>query len=181
MEPRGRGSRPPKAGQRVPVRGAHKLLGVVPYDPAACPTVRHGPYGATMLWDEGSPLARLAAIDDAEELCRQLLASPGSWGSSTRHLEAVDLLEQVQGTGELPASFVAMMLCTCRRWDRVTNRLIAAIADSSLLGAAELDELAESFLSHEHVISYPLAWVSPHWLEVELDAGTGRTYTVNKD
>ena len=90
-------------------------------------------------------------------------------------------VQRCSGTGELPASFVAMMLCTCRRWDRVTSRLIAAIADSGLLGAAELDELAESFLSHEHVISYPLAWVSPHWLEVELDAGTGRTYTVNED
>ena len=114
-----------------------------------------------MLLDAGSPLARLAAIDDAEELCRQLIASPGSWGSSTRHLEAVYLLGRVG--------------------DRVTSRLIAAIADSGLLGTAELDELAESFLSHEHVISYPLTWVSPDWLEVELDAGTGRTYTVNED
>lgn len=37
---------------------------------------------------------RFAAIDDAEELCRQLLASPGDRGSSTRHSEAVELLER---------------------------------------------------------------------------------------
>lgn len=134
-----------------------------------------------MLFDEGSPLARLAAIDDAEELCRELLASPGGWGSSTRHLEAVELLGRVSGTAELPASFVALMLCSCRRWDRVTSRLIAAIEGSGLLGDADLNELAGSFLSHEHVISYPLTWVSPEWLEVELDDGRGRTYTVHED
>lgn len=55
----------------------------------------------------------LVAIDDAEELCRRLLASPWGWGSSTRHAEAVELLANVRGTGELPFSFVALMLCTC--------------------------------------------------------------------
>ena len=63
----------------------------------------------------------------------------------------------------------------------MTTRLIAAVEDSALLDDAELDELADSFLSHEHVISYPLVWVSPQWLEVELDGGNGRTYTVDDD
>ena len=40
----------------------------------------------------------LVAIDDAEELCRRLLASPWGWGSSTLHAEAVELLANVQGT-----------------------------------------------------------------------------------
>lgn len=133
-----------------------------------------------MPWDDDWGLDRFAAIEDAEELCRQLLASPGGWGSSTRHIEAVELLEQVAGTSELPGSFVVLMVCTCRRWDRVTARLIAAIEDARLLDAADLDELAEAFLSHEHVISYPLTWVSPQWLEVELDSGAGRTYTVDE-
>jgi len=134
----------------------------------------------SMLWDEDGPMRRLAAIEDSDELCRQLLAAPGGWGSSTRHLEAIELLSKVDRTGDLPAAFVAMMICTCRRWDRVTSRLIAAIEDSGILGQADLDELAESFLSHEHVISYPLTWVSPQWLEVDLDDGSGRTYTVNE-
>jgi hypothetical protein len=73
------------------------------------------------------------------------------------------------------------MVCTCRRWDRVTSRLIAAVEDSTLLDDGELDDVAESFLSHEHVISYPLAWASPQWLEVELDTGNEHTYTVDED
>jgi len=123
----------------------------------------------------------LLAIDDAEELCRRLLASPWGWGSSTRHVEAIELLAKVHGTSELPASFVALMVCTCRRWDRVTAKLIAALQDSALLDDAGLDELADSFLSHEQVISYPLAWVSPQWLEVDLHDGTGRTCTVDEN
>lgn len=72
------------------------------------------------------------------------------------------------------------MVCTCRRWDRVTAKLIAAIEDAGLLGTGGLDELAEAFLSHEHVIAYPLTWVSPGWLEVELDGGVGRSYTIDE-
>jgi hypothetical protein len=134
-----------------------------------------------VFWDDDAPLDELAASADAEELCGRLLASPWGWGSSTSHMEAVELLAKVHGTSELPASFVALMVCTCRRWDRVTARLIAAVEDSALLDDAELDELAGSFLSHEHVISYPLAWASPQWLEVELDTGNARTYTVDED
>jgi len=78
--------------------------------------------------DEG--FAELSTIDDAEELCRRLLASPWGWGSSTWHMEAIELLATVQGTSEVPASFVALMVCTCQRWDRVTAKLIAALQDS---------------------------------------------------
>jgi len=123
----------------------------------------------------------LVAIDDAEELCRRLLASPGGWGTSTRHTEAVELLGKVQGTSELPMSFVALMLCTCRRWDRVTVRLIAAVEDSGLLDSAGLDQLGESFLSHEQVIAYRLAWVSPQWLQIDLDDGHSVSHTVDED
>jgi len=73
------------------------------------------------------------------------------------------------------------MVCTCRRWRRVTGRLIAALQDSALLDDAELDELAESFLSNEQVISYSLAWVSPQWLEIDLNSGTGRTRTIDEE
>jgi hypothetical protein len=66
-------------------------------------------------------------------------------------------------------------VCTCRRWGRVTGRLIAGVEDSALLDDTELDELAEVFLAHEQAISYPLAWVSPEWLEVDLDDGTAQT------
>lgn len=126
-------------------------------------------------------LEELAAIDNADELCRRLLASSCGWGSSTRHTEAIELLANVHATSELPASFLALMVCTCRRWDRVTAKLIAALEDAAMLDEAGLDELAESFLAHEQVISYPVAWVSPEWLEVDIDDGTGHIRTVNED
>lgn len=129
----------------------------------------------------GDAFEEMVAIDDAEELCRRLIASPWGWGSSTLHPEAVELLAQVQGASELPASFVALMVCTCRRWDRVTAKLIAAVQDSALLDDAELDELADSFLSHEQVISYPLTWASPQWLAVNIDGGAGQIHTVSED
>jgi hypothetical protein len=123
----------------------------------------------------------LAAIDDADELCRLLLGNPGGWGRSTRPAEAVELLTRVHGTGELPFSLAVLLVCTCRRWDRVTAKLIAAIPDSRLLDNAELDELTDVFLAEDHVISYPLAWASPQWLQIDLHDGTARTYTVTED
>jgi hypothetical protein len=122
----------------------------------------------------------LAALGDADEVCRRLLASPWGWGRSTRHHEAVELLAGVSGTGEMPPVFVALMICTCQRWDRVTARLITALEHSELLDAAELDQLAEVFLSDEHVIAYPLAWVAPEWLDVELDDGSGNVRVVDQ-
>lgn len=133
-----------------------------------------------MLWDHVSPPEELAAAEDADELCRLLLAEPWAWGTSTSHSEAVELLRGVDGTSDLPASFIALMLCTCRRWNRVSARLIAAVQDSGLLNDADLDELSDWFLSHEHVIAYPLAWVTPQWLEVDLSDGTSRSYTVDE-
>jgi hypothetical protein len=123
----------------------------------------------------------LVAAADADELCRLLLGNPAGWGRSTRHAEAVELLARVHGTGELPFSLTVLLICTCRRWDRVTAKLIAAIHDSGLLDDAELDELADAFLAHDHVISYPLTWASPQWLAINLHDGTGRTYTVTED
>ena len=123
----------------------------------------------------------LAAINDADELWRLLLGNPSGWGRSTRHADAVELLTRVHGTGELPFSLAVLLVCTCRRWDRVTAKLIAAIHDSGLLENAELDELADAFLAEDHVISYPLAWASPQWLEIDLHDGTARTYTVTED
>ena len=123
----------------------------------------------------------LAALGDADEVCRRLLASPWGWGRSTRHHEAVELLAGVSGTSELPPAFVALVICTCQRWDRVTARLITALEHSELLDDADLDELAEVLLSHEHVIAYPLAWVSPEWLGVELHDGSGNIRVVDQD
>jgi hypothetical protein len=123
----------------------------------------------------------LAAAGDSDELCQLLVRSPSGWGSSTRYGEAVSLLQATHGRGMLPGSLVALLLCTCHRWDRVTAKLIAAIDDSGLLGSVELDELAESLLSDEVVAVFPLAWVSPEWLEFDTAEGTTRTVKVRDD
>jgi hypothetical protein len=69
----------------------------------------------------------------------------------------------------------------CRRWNRVSAKLIAALEDCGLMEVAELDELAERFLADDSTIPYPLAWVSPQWLAVDLDDGTSRAVTVSED
>lgn len=134
-----------------------------------------------MSWDEDAGAEALTDAQDADELCRQLLASPCGWGSSTRHTEAVELLRTVHGTAGPSAGFVALLLCSCRRWDRVTARLIGAMEESRLLSEVELDELAESLLSHELVVFYPLTWVSPQWVDIDLSDGTSHTYTIDED
>jgi len=132
-------------------------------------------------WDDDEDFEELAGSGDADELCRRLLESPAGWGRSTRHMEALELLAKARGTGRLPLSLVALLLCDCWRWRRITTKLIAAIEASGLLADGELDELADAFLAREHVISYPLAWVSPQWLEIELGTGNSRTVTVSED
>lgn len=122
-----------------------------------------------MLYDDS--LAELAGAGDADELCRLLLESAWGWGSSTRHTEAVELLRSVRGTGELDGHFLAFLLCTCHRWDRVTAKLIAALEDSQLVSGADLDSLAESFLTHEVIIECPVGWLRPDLLGMEFDDG----------
>ena len=134
-----------------------------------------------MLWDDDEEFEELAGIGDADELCRRLLESPAGWGRSARHMEALELLAKVRGTGRLPRSLVALLVCDCWRWRRITAKVIAAIEASGLLDDRELDELADAFLAREHVISYPLAWVSPQWLGIELGTGSSRTVTVSED
>jgi hypothetical protein len=106
---------------------------------------------------------------------------PVGVGSSTRHQEAVSLLRGLRGRGTLPGSLVALLLCTCHRWDRVTAKLIAAIEDCGVLSGTDLDELAESLLSDEVVAVFPLTWVSRRWMEFATADGTTRTVKVCDD
>jgi hypothetical protein len=128
------------------------------------------------------PLSELADAADADELCRLLLESAWGWGSSTDHREAVELLRSVRGTGELGDGFLALLLCTCARWDRVTAKLIAALEGSDLLGYADLDSLAESFLSHQVVVECPVAWLRPGLVGLEFGEDDGDVmFTVADD
>jgi hypothetical protein len=126
-------------------------------------------------------LGELMAAGDSDELCRLLLGSPWGWGSSTRHGEVVSLLRGLSGRGTFPGSLVALLLCTCHRWERVTAKLIAAIEDSGLLSGPDLDELAESLLSDEVVAVFPFAWVSREWMEFDTGDGTTRTVKISDE
>jgi hypothetical protein len=126
-------------------------------------------------------LEELAAAQDSDDLCRLLVQPPWGWGSSTRHQEAVSLPRGLDGRGTLPGSLVALLLCTCRRWDRVTAKLIAAIEDCGQLSGPELDELAESLLSDQVKVVFPLAWISGPWLELDTAYGVTRTVQVSDE
>jgi hypothetical protein len=117
--------------------------------------------------DEDRHLRDLSEAENTDQLCRLLLESPGRWGSSGRGGEAAELLARVRGTGPFPDAFCALLLCTCRRWERVTAKVIAAIEASGLLTASDLDELAESFLGEDVTVNYSIAWLSPDWLTPE--------------
>lgn len=136
------------------------------------PTVRamwtDSPWQEEQFLDEDHGLAELSAIEGADELCRRLLESTWGWGSSSRCAEAVDLLAAVRGTGTLPDAFVAMLVCTCGRWARVTAKLIRAVEVSGVLTSSDLDELAESFLGEEVVVKYPFLWASPRGLDLSV-------------
>jgi hypothetical protein len=136
-----------------------------------------------MRTEAGGDLAieELAEAGDSDGLCRLLLRSPWGWGSSTRHEEAVSLLRGIHGRGTLPGSLVALLLCTCHRWDRVTAKLIAAIEGSGVLAGPDLDELAESLLSGEVVAVFPLAWIAGQWVEFDTADGTTRTVKVTDE
>lgn len=129
---------------------------------------------------DDSALEELTGAEDADELCRRLLESPWGWGSSTRHGEAVELLHAMQGTGTLPDALVALLVCTCRRWDRVTAKLIAAVEAAEMLSDSDLDELAESFLGEEVVIEYPFLWVCPQGLEMDCSDESARAVTADE-
>lgn len=120
--------------------------------------------------DDDPAIAELSVIDDVDELCRRLIESPWGWGHSSRCAEAVDLLASVHGTGTLPDAFLAMLVCTCGRWSRVTAKLIAAIDRSGILSDDSLDELAESLLGGEVVIEYPFLWACPRGLDLDASA-----------
>lgn len=145
-------------------------------------TVPDVAFAATSEWfDADAAIHELQSAEDGDELCGLLLQSGWGWGDSTRAGEPVELLRGVHGTGELPASFIAMLLCTCKRWYRCTAKLIAALVDSGLLTDGELDELAEACLTPKIDIDYPIGLTHPDWMTEFADEASGKTYTLGPD
>jgi hypothetical protein len=104
-----------------------------------------------------SDMFALYSAADHDELWQVLLLLPGP--RSTFHGEAVQLFRRHHEDGTPEALTTAQLLCTDRRWERCTTRLIRGIEDAAILSDADLKELAGSFLWPDHLTFHvPLEW-----------------------
>jgi hypothetical protein len=132
-------------------------------------------------WDDNrvpaeiDPLSDLVALwtaSNPEELWRALVLQSGR--STTDYWSAVGLLRRHHRDGTPGALATTLLLCTNRRWDRRTRRLIAGIVDTSILGKDDLDELATCFLwSDRYRFEYPVGWIGTRWVGIDVDGGEG--------
>lgn len=124
-----------------------------------------------VILDSLTDLDALWTAADPEELWRELVVHPGL-RSTTHHWEAVELFRRHHEDGTPGALTTALLLCTDRRWDRCTARLIVGIIDTSILGEEDLGELAVAFLWSDGIrFECPMSWFGTDWIEIELDDG----------
>jgi hypothetical protein len=117
-------------------------------------------------------LVDLGTASDPEGLWRVLVLQPGR--STTDHWLAVRLFRRHHADGTPGALTTALLLCTDGRWDRCTARLIAEIADASVLSEDDLDELAASFLWSDRLrFEYPVSWIGTDWVSIDVTGGEG--------
>ncbi len=125
--------------------------------------------------DRGDRLEDLIALHgaaDADGLWRALIATPVL--PAGHPFEAVGLFRRHHGNGEPDAVTTALLLCTDRRWEPYTGRLVAGLADSGILDEADLDELVECFLwSDVYRVEYPAGWIGTRFLVVDPDQAAG--------
>ncbi len=117
-----------------------------------------------------APLDDLIALHTAasvEDLWRTLVVGLGLRGGQS--FEAVGLFKKHHGHGGADALRTALLLCTDRRWDRDSGRLVRALVETGTLGDADIGELIECLLwSDRYRVTYPAGWVSAEWLEIDL-------------
>lgn len=95
-----------------------------------------------------SPLEDIVGIRDASHR-GPTLAVAGSHPNAmaaTLTCHATSAFERVHEVNPDEALRTASLLCTDRRWRRITGRLIAEIVDANILDDRELDVLADDFL-----------------------------------
>lgn len=110
----------------------------------------------------------LWAARNPEDLWRALVTHPGR--RTTHHWEAVQLFRRHHEDGTSGALRTALLLCTDRRWERCTARLIAEIIDALILGEDDLKELADCFVwSDSYPFQYPMSWIGAEWVSIDLD------------
>ena len=122
--------------------------------------------------DPLTDLVGLWTASDPEELWRALVVY--SDRSTTDHWLAVELFRRRHDDGTPGALTTALLLCTDHRWERCTTRLIAGVAETSLLSEDDLDELAAPFLwSDRFLFEYPVSWIGTEWVSIDVTGGRG--------
>ena len=117
-------------------------------------------------------LIALHSATNAEELWRALIAPPAT--PAGHPFEAVGLFRQHHGNGEPDAVTTALLLCTDRRWEPFTGRLVAGLVDTGILDEADLGELVECFLwSDVYRVEYPIGWFGTRLLVVDPNPAAG--------
>jgi len=103
-------------------------------------------------WQES--LVALLSAETVEELWTVLLV-PHSIRSSSGWDEPFELFRHFHREDASDAAMTALLLCTDHRWRKAAHRLINELARSGMLDEPALDDLAESFLRPEIIVSAP--------------------------
>jgi hypothetical protein len=118
----------------------------------------------------------ISDITDALSLWRRLVS-----GAIDRPLPlavAIDAFRRLHGGDEPGAFDSALLLCTDRRWERVSGKVIAGIVDSGILDDDDQDRLADVLLWQDQVrYRHPFWWLGTTLVGCYLDA-TGPDRTV---
>lgn len=122
--------------------------------------------------DPAGDFVELWTAENAEALWKALTLRQRLSGAHP--FEAVGLFRRHHENGEDGAVTTALLLCTASRWGRETARLIAGLVDTAILGDADLDELASTFLwSDRFRFEYPARWLGSEWISIDLEGPEG--------
>ena len=122
--------------------------------------------------DPAAEFVELCSAENAEALWKALTLRQSLSGAHP--FEAVGLFRRHHENGEPGAVTTALLLCTASRWGRDTARLIAGLVDTAILGDADLDELASTFLwSDRFRFEYPARWIGSEWIAIDLEGPEG--------
>lgn len=128
--------------------------------------------------DEDDDAAEFAAIPDARELWRLLVARRG--GPELPPAVAVEVFRRIHGAGEPGSGDSALLLCTDWRWRRTSAKVLTGILDTAILDNPDEDALAEKLLWQDKVrYNHPLGWIGATFIEFEFGS-TNRSSTARQ-
>lgn len=113
-------------------------------------------------------MAMLLGAMTPQELWQVLVRYRGMPDAYPGH--AISTFKGLHGDGTPGALTTARLLCTDRRWEPCTHRLVRGIVETSILSDEELDELAHDFVwPVTYTFRYPIGWIGTDWVTVTID------------